>query len=691
MARPGRIAVGLAVIALIAWLILDSSQFQRRAAKIDAALGTGTIGFGPDIEDARVKEAIRAILQVLDTKIAFAINESPRRGRLDIYITMPDARHVTGVDFGNAAYDSVLDAIYIDRSFIDHAVYSDLCRRSSFGILGCRDYFPSLDVMFAFVLSHELGHRQLHGVGSGWLAHDHSREEIRVLEAEADDFALGLLKASYLSGVSIKQDSDDVDTLTDAVGLRFPGEEDVGVNDQVWVDLVGSLTITMMLNSFLAAPYSPFYSDPAHPSFVTRAGGMIGAVLKDEDLPAQLHDHFQFFRLLLQRHARVPDTLAAEILVPEPIVDLGFTDTGLVVMTARGRNLYQVPFSRLRTEGIEGKIPVFLPQERLDGPTPHASTEATWPGGWVHAEADVFWPLNEGTILVVDAWGDQAFRLVGPRWENTSFPVDTNKCFDLWRAADPSNLALARICANDDADLFYSLDGDRVLAHRRFDEILTAIRKASRNPNAAVQFLKSGDRQPAIVINEDLVTLPVRGRAPDESDEHFIGVAIIDLTTLQLAKFIHLQLPLAIRGVDPVRQIISFPKRVNETVDADIYLLSGDHERPDRLWWGIWRVKPDGALEPVGGTAFLLAAEVDNIGPDLISDFDPTLVSMSFVTPEKLVVNFAGDSAYLLDMTSGVVTTLFAIGGSSHTFAMSRHGHIALYFRGGGKIYLFKA
>ncbi|MCA9646080.1 MAG: hypothetical protein KC492_35565, partial [Myxococcales bacterium] len=334
------------------------------------------------------------------------INDTARRGALNIYITTPTARHVTGVDFGNAAYDPVLDAIYIDQSFIDHGVYLSLCRGSEIGMLGCRERYPSLDVLFAFVLLHELGHRQLHGVGSGWLAHDKHHGEVRAREHEADLYALKALKDNYKTGTAVVSDDEQADTLREALGLRELAQTAEDNAQAMWSDLVAALFMSSVLNSFLGGPYSPFYTDLAHPSFLVRSSGLVDAALKDKSLHPMVREHFEFFKDMLLKQSTASQALAAELISAEPIVDSGFAGDSVSFLTDQGRRLAELPLKSLGREN-GSKIAAVLQPELRPGHTPDASQEVTWPSGWAHGRSKVYWPMSDGALLVVEADGSR--------------------------------------------------------------------------------------------------------------------------------------------------------------------------------------------------------------------------------------------------------------------------------------------
>jgi len=654
------------------WVAVDGALHLNHARRLTVALARGDIGLPTPADEEAMSAEIGRWLKIANVTANFAVDQPPRSGRLNVYFTTARALAATGVGYGNAAYDPSVDAIFIDRFFVDGSPYDALCTAApeSF-VLGCREHMPSQKVMLAFVFFHELGHRQLHGVGSSAFASRPYDPQLRRMEAEADRFSLDQLKRAYALGQPVVADPDHA--LADAMGFGDLGDPELKPAYQVWVDILGTLTVSSVLNGFLPAPYSPFYHDLAHPSLFERTRGLIDVALADKSLPSIAANQFRFFQLVMTQEERIPDVPFVEVTVPEPVSNVTFTESELAALTVPRGAIYTAVSSTLRPDGPAQAPRVIAARMQIPGLKP-ASANLDF------QSVDLFWGYGRSTFTVAGSGGD--WRVSDQAPTQTAFPLPTNLCFHWWSEPSPASMVLAATCPDTREQLSVTTP-TKVLGSTPVAGLEQAVREQLGDPALELELLKSGDRQPGVAVIEHTAYVPIL--KPAATYEQYRGILSLSLPGLQPAGIASLNLPRDLAEQQPASALFV----ARDAAGSPITLVVGGGGGLKPLHWGVWRVAPNGRVELLMERPFLLATELQSLSPTTISDFDPYLVEVRDLGPGWALVNLSGEGVFLLDLRNNASRLLYGYGGSPFRIVASNHGEIALFVPGSGKIYVF--
>ena len=662
---------GSALVAILAWLIVDAVLHTKHSEKVAAALARHDIGLATPDEERRMTAQIGQWLAIAGVKSKFAVDQPPRRGQLNVYFTNPGAADATGVGYGNAAFDPTIDAIYIDRFFVDRSPYQAICAASAEAtVLGCRENMPSQQAMLAFVFFHELGHRQLHGVGSSGFASRPGDPKLRRMENEADRFSLNQLKRAYATGHPVVADPDN--SLADALGFGSEGDPKIAAGYRVWVDLFGALSVSTMLNGFLPAPFSPFYHDLAHPSLFDRTDGLLDVVLADEGLPESAKDQFRFFRAILAQEEQIPGVPFVEVTVPQPIAKVTFTDGALAALT--------MPHGVVYTADLDGLQPN-APDEAPKVIAARAGSSGLPVRGALDADTiDLLWGSGGPQMFAVGS--DGAWRIASNSVQAAAFPIRTNDCFRWWTSELPSDVGVAGLCPNGQQQLAVA-SGDKLLGTVSVAALEQAVRQRTGDPKASLELDKSGDRQPAVTVTGRQVFIPIESNASGST--RYWGVLTLNLPNLAIQAITPLALPGDLAEQQPARAVFT-------AQDADgrpFSLAVGGGGGLKSLYWGVWHLSQVSPPVSLTQRPFLLATSLQSLSLTTISDFDPYLVSAQSAGAGWALVNMSGEGVFLVDLRSKALKLLYGYGGTAFRAVPSGHGKIALFVLGGGKIFVF--
>jgi len=258
MSTPVReIALGLAVLGLVAWLALDNrSKEERASAAIEKALATGAFG-GLDDQQARIfRDTTQALLRSAGVGYPLNLNRPLSRKALNVYTVarsfqaLPATRQWRS---GNAVFQPGVGAIFLDLTLVQAAIASNPIDSS---------YFAS-----AFLFLHELGHKVLNHGSGGTLLDAGRVVSSNKAELAADTYAIEKLKQFY---------SDHVHKMDEATFLKeygFPPPPD-NTPTTIYSNLrsVGFWTAVSELSQITPqiGEFSVFRFDRAHPALLER-------------------------------------------------------------------------------------------------------------------------------------------------------------------------------------------------------------------------------------------------------------------------------------------------------------------------------------------------------------------------------------------------------------------------------------
>ena len=292
----------------------------------------------------------------------------------------------------------------------------------------------------------------------------------------------------------------------------------------------------------------------------------------------------------------------------------------------------------------------------------------------------VFWGISD--TLFVAANDDRACIYDRNSEHVFSFPVPTNRCFSIWTGPTPTEIALALTCDAHDADILTSLTPDRVIATRTLTDITADVRRIGRGSSLELMVLRSGDLSPPVMVAGMKVYIPVNARSGNKT--LLKGMAELDLTNLSVIGVNLTQLPGDLGVREPDR--IIFPAHLGKSVAA--LLLSGGLGLPE-FHWGVWSTSENAAPALLVEHPFLIAKDAHSISTSTLSDFDPYLVETHALGTDQTIVNFGGDGVFLVDLKRRTADLLYGFGGTPFRTAVSTDGMIAVFVRGGGKLYVF--
>jgi hypothetical protein len=697
LASPTRWIVGSAVLALVVWLFLEPSSTKRRVRGLNLALAAGQIGGVSAGERARLAATVDVMLEALGIDARPAVNSPHSFARLNIYTTSPAAAVYTHCGYGNALYDPDLDTIFVDQSFFDHRGYLDIYRASPYSaVMGMKDDLVFPEIFSRFVLLHELGHRQLHGPLAGFHAPVSSlpRGLRQQREREADAFAIRGMRLFY--ELAKRRGTGLVgEPLREAAGLSTFFNPSIAPAAQVYVDLVGALFMMNNMYLYLGTPYSPFHRSGTHPSLLDRSAGAIDTALADRKLvdPA-IRANFVFLRESLAREESIGRQSFVEVVTPGPINDASFDANGLLITTLYNKSTLGISRRDLALAAAKREIP-FL--QRIRAPF-SSSTDATRPGGPVDQpvlaakviaeqhlasgpERDAaMWSRPDGTTVLVDGNG-RGWRWQGGAWHPYSLalprPFTTSSCFKLMTPPQPSSIAVTQTCDEQFGTFLQVFKNDGLTANRSYDQIRSELteRVAARISDISI-----------LAIEDDGIYLAIESGSG--KDLRLLGLAVLGLDDL---------------GVREVREFLGSPAFFRRDSASDkgwpLLVMPGRSPDPvvyfkgvqvdDKVQFQAWYVSNRHLPTPILSQEFLINRVAGRVTPDLIADFDPYFIKTVRLGHAGGLVYFANDSVYFFDAVKSSMRVIFHPSSEDLEIRAGGNGMLALFLRGGSRIFLF--
>lgn len=322
-------------LAALVWLVINPSPAERRASAVNEALQRGEIGALTSNERALLQKLLEDLVTAANVNLPVALNKplNASDGETDqirVFTTSPAAASVTGNGRGNASYDSTMDAIFIDLDIVRPARAVQM-----YANIRIFDEFEDPSYAYlSFVFLHELGHRVLHRHRRSSLDTilQLSDGEAQKYEREADLFALGGLRAYYDKFHMIGLDPD----AGNVAGEGFDG---------ALAEMIDSSSRSLL---FSAVPYSPFYSDAAHPTFLSRTLGFLESTAVAE---SRISDRLRLVQYGLSRMNEVATRPLLEIQVPDTIASATSTKDGISIVGKNGLS-YLADHSLLASLGV---------------------------------------------------------------------------------------------------------------------------------------------------------------------------------------------------------------------------------------------------------------------------------------------------------------------------------------------------
>ncbi|WP_025897205.1 hypothetical protein [Sneathiella glossodoripedis] len=258
-----RLAIAAVVIILLGLLAFSETPNERRAKAINEALAK------VDVAPARLqslREQTEWILRNTDLSEEPYVEQKISLDRLDIVVTDDSFSNITKTGRANAIYDPGLKVIFIDQFLLRP---TDLTYLGTDGpaAASSESEFGFWNTSLSFVIAHELGHHAATDAASAFFSVDWLGRSPSEVDAEiaADAYALATLSRAYA-------DPAMPEALVNENALFFFGLDlsDLSGAERAAGDIIGALKGMTLMMQFSSGPYSPFYQDKAHPSFLER-------------------------------------------------------------------------------------------------------------------------------------------------------------------------------------------------------------------------------------------------------------------------------------------------------------------------------------------------------------------------------------------------------------------------------------
>jgi hypothetical protein len=448
-------------LCLLAWLALTGSSKDSRIVALNEALASRQVGRIGEKDSQLLQQTAAEMVKANGIGADIAVNQRYDPSRLNIYVTSSAAERITNCGPGNAIYDSDLDTIFIDEQLFSTDGFRNIVDASGYtAVAGFREDLEFPKIYTRFVLLHELGHRQLHRHVSFF---DRVLETaaIDAREREADRFAIQAMETFY----AFDRTHDHLvgDPQLDLIGGSITLGPAIPPQAQIFADLAGTLFVMSVFNLHLNTPYSPFFQDKLHPTFLDRAQGAIAAMLERPELNDDLKGNLASLRASLTREASAGKLSFKEVLVPDPISDVGFGTDGLFALGLRTNALFSVS----RGDLIDGSARVVAAKRISEIPASDTTNRT-----------EGFWIRPNGTIVLIEGNGHSWIFNKGVS-SNYSFqlptPFTTSTCFRTVLPPQPSEFAVATACDGSGESWLFSFQNDSLVAKRSFAGLLSEI------------------------------------------------------------------------------------------------------------------------------------------------------------------------------------------------------------------------
>ena len=305
----------LSCATLVVWLATVSAPADHRRAQINALIRSGAIGHLDAALQKRFAAQVLWLAKHAGVKGLVSVNGEIRRDRLTVLSTDPKFKSLTGCGSGNALFDPALDAIFLDESLVRPIDLPLLGSKGAYSMSNV-DTFGFVVSYINFVLAHELGHRQSGRKAAGFFSYGVNSGSARTLaqEQSADRFAVSTIVKGYVAG-DVPEALKKANAVS-ALGLTGGG---LSQSDRGAADILGAMVVMSKALLFSSSPYSPYYFNANHQSFLERARDALSSVdgpLTDQALWAKA----PAFREDLARTASLSHWPSIELYFPEPLV-----------------------------------------------------------------------------------------------------------------------------------------------------------------------------------------------------------------------------------------------------------------------------------------------------------------------------------------------------------------------------------
>jgi hypothetical protein len=330
--RP-RILLFFALAGLTAWLVLSDGPTQRRMKVLNEAFAEKRLGHLEPRLRQRFEQQVAWIARHAGITGKIAVNDGIRRGRLNVVVTTTAFSPITHCGKGNAIYDSGLDTIFVDAYLLQPSDIPFIGQPGAITMFSLDQFGYTVSIL-SFILAHEMGHRQNADNSAAFFAFDWLRlkRDATAQELAADRFAVQTLMRAH-------QSIGGPNFLAQTDTLQWTGltAASLDANEKAAADIMGTMIGMSWMLQFAETPYSPFFRDDSHPSFLERAAGAIAQV--SGETSARVLRKSPAISEELRRTKLTGQWWHRELYAPEPLARVEVRDRSIWVGT---RVFYQV-------------------------------------------------------------------------------------------------------------------------------------------------------------------------------------------------------------------------------------------------------------------------------------------------------------------------------------------------------------
>ncbi|MCK7559337.1 hypothetical protein MKQ70_31980 [Chitinophaga sedimenti] len=198
-----------------------------------------------------------------------------------------------------------------------------------------------MKVYLAYVLLHELGHHELGHGSAGNLSYENKGDrEFRQKEKDADRYAFTIFGKLLQANPMVRKKADSIIEITLDNATQ---KEDAAIAILYMAETI------LLCMQFGLSPYSQYYSDDAHPTYLDRINGVAEEIAALPDIRPDIVAKAR----RLQKTIAVTQSLIgrydiAEITLNDGILDAAFYPEGVRFISTKFNGYTQIPFAKVR-------------------------------------------------------------------------------------------------------------------------------------------------------------------------------------------------------------------------------------------------------------------------------------------------------------------------------------------------------
>jgi hypothetical protein len=168
-----------------------------------------------------------------------------------------------------------------------------------------------------------------------------------------------------------------------------------------------------------------------------------------------------------------------------------------------------------------------------------------------------------------------------------------------------------------------------------------------------------------------------------DDEANWFGIAALDSGNLQVSKVTKLRFGSELEQSSDSRLVI-VPNEL-----AEYCVLLKEVSTPGHEGWEAWLLSANEPPQQLAAQPFLVSEVGKNVDSGVIHSFSSSLTQAFWLPPEEVVISSNADSVYVLDVPTKRVRLAFHPGDEGLQFRVSSSGMMAIYMRGGHKVFVW--